>query len=220
MKTVAIKLSSLIMLSALLLGGLPLLSEQSPANAEAQTRRRTRARARSTTYVPAGTQLKVRINDSLSSESARVGDTFTSTVLSPSRYEGAEVKGHISILDKSGRVKGRTRMALAFDSIRFPDGRTGALRGELIRVYDDKESTSVDDEGSLKSGSRGKQTAKRGGIGAAAGAILGGIVGGGKGAVVGLIVGGAAGAGSIAIDGGKELKIESGTEMLIRVTSR
>ena len=219
MKTVAIKLSSFIMLSALLLGGLPLLSDQAPASAEAQTRRRTRARS-TRAYVPAGTQLKVRINETLSSESSRVGDTFTATVISPTRYDGAEVQGHVSVLDKSGRIKGRTRMALAFDSIRFSDGRTGNLRGELIRVYDEKDSTKVDDEGSLESGSRGKQTAKRGGIGAAAGAILGGIVGGGKGAVVGLIVGGAAGAGSIAIDGGKELKIESGTEMLIRVTSR
>lgn len=219
MKRVAIKLSSLIMLSALLFGGMPMLSEQSQASAEAQTRRRTRARS-TTAYVPAGTQLKVRINDTISSETARVGDTFTASVISPTRYEGAEVRGRISVLDKSGRIKGRTRMSFAFDSIRFTDGRTGTLRGELIRVYDEKDSTKVDEEGSLESGSRGKQTAKRGGIGAAAGAIIGGIVGGGKGAVVGLIVGGAAGAGSIAIDGGKELKIESGTEMLIRVTSR
>ncbi|HYP27590.1 MAG TPA: hypothetical protein VE262_12805 [Blastocatellia bacterium] len=218
MKRVATKLSSLVMLSLLLLGGLPLLSQESPANAEAQTRRRTRART--TAYVPAGTQLKVRINETISSETSRVGDRFTATVLSPSRYEGAEVRGRISVLDKSGRIKGRTRMALAFDSIRFNDGRTGTLRGELARVYDEKESTKVDEEGSLESGSRGKQTAKRGGIGAAAGAVIGGIVGGGKGAVVGLIVGGAAGAGSIAIDGGKELKIEEGTEMLVRVTSR
>ncbi len=217
MKTVAIKLFSLIMLSALSLGGLPLLSEQSPANAEAQTRRRSRAR---TASVPAGTQLKVRINDTLSSETSSVGDRFTATVISPTRYESAEVQGRISVLDKSGRIKGRTRMALAFDSIRYPNGRTGTLRGELMRVYDEKDSTKTDDEGSLESGSRGKQTAKRGGIGAAAGAIIGGIVGGGKGAVVGLIVGGAAGAGSVAIDGGKELKIESGTEMLVRVTSR
>jgi hypothetical protein len=175
------------MLSVLLLGGLPLLSEQSPANADAQTRRRTRART--TPRVPAGTQLKVRINETISSETARVGDRFTATVLSPSRYEGAEVRGRVSVLDKSGRIKGRTRMGFAFDSIRYTDGRTATMRGELTRVYDEKDSTKVDEEGSLESGSRGKQTAKRGGIGAAAGAILGGIVGGGKGAVVGLIVG-------------------------------
>ena len=47
---------------------------------------------------------------------------------------------------------------------------------------------------------------------------IGGIAGGGKGAAIGLIVGGAGGAGSLAINGSKELKIENGTEMLVRVT--
>ena len=52
----------------------------------------------------------------------------------------------------------------------------------------------------------------------ATGAIIGGIAGGGKGAAIGLILGGAGGAGSLAIRGSKELKLESGTEMLVHVT--
>ena len=70
----------------------------------------------------------------------------------------------------------------------------------------------------MQSESRGRQTVKRGGIGATAGAIIGGIAGGGKGAAIGLILGGAAGAGSVAMNGGKEVKIENGTEMLVHVT--
>jgi len=50
------------------------------------------------------------------------------------------------------------------------------------------------------------------------GAIVGGIAGGGKGAAIGLIIGGAGGAGSLAVKDSKELKIESGTEMLMHVT--
>jgi hypothetical protein len=56
------------------------------------------------------------------------------------------------------------------------------------------------------------------GGGAGAGAAIGGVAGGGKGAAIGLIIGGAGGAGSLAINGSKELKIESGTEMLVHVT--
>ena len=37
-------------------------------------------------------------------------------------------------------------------------------------------------------------------------------------AAIGLIIGGAGGAGSLAVQGSKELKIESGTEMLVHVT--
>jgi len=141
-------------------------------------------------------------------------------VVNPSRYEEAKVNGHVRSITKSGRVKGRTTMSLAFDSIRLRDGKTGTLRAEVLRVYDSDSAEKVDEEGRVQSGGRGKQTLKRSGIGAAAGAVIGAIAGGGKGAAIGLIVGGAAGAGSIAVGGSKELKLESGTEMLIRVNRR
>ena len=155
-----------------------------------------------------------------SSKDSRVGDHFTATVVNPSRYEEARVNGHIGSIRKSGRVKGKTTMTLAFDSIRLTNGRSGVIRGEVLRVYDSDSAKEVNEEGQVKSGSRGKQTLKRSGIGAAAGGVIGGIAGGGKGAAIGLIVGGAAGAGSVAVTGSKELKIESGTEMLIRVSPR
>jgi hypothetical protein len=203
----------LTLAAALVLGALPNLT------ADAQTRR-TRRRPATTSLVPAGTQLRIRLNDTLSSKESRVGDKFTATVVNPSRYEEATVTGHIRSIIKSGRVEGRTTMNLSFDSIRLRDERTGPLRAEVVRVYDSDSAKKVDEEGRVQSGGRGKQTLKRSGIGAAAGAIIGGIAGGGKGAAIGLIVGGAAGAGSVAVQGSKELKLENGTEMLIRVTRR
>jgi len=166
--------------------------------------------------VPVGTNLKVRMNDTLSSKESRAGDKFTAYVLDPARFNEATVRGHIRSIVKSGRIKGRTTMNLAFDSISLADGRTGTLHGYVTRVYGDKGRT--DEEGGVQSGSRGNQTLKRSGIGATAGAIIGAIAGGGKGAAIGMIVGGAAGAGSVAMNGGKELKIENGTEMLVHVT--
>ncbi len=167
--------------------------------------------------VPVGTDLKVRINDTLSSKDSRIGDRFTATVIDPSRFDEARVNGHISSIQKSGKIKGRTSMNLAFDSVELRDGRRGLMHGYVTRVYGEG-SGRADNEGGVESGSRGKQTAKRAGIGATVGAIVGGIAGGGKGAAIGLIIGGAGGAGSLAINGSKELKIESGTEMLVHVT--
>jgi hypothetical protein len=178
-------------------------------------RRPTTAR-RVVPLVPVGTDLKVRLNDTLSSKDSRVGDKFTATVINPSRFDEGRVYGHIKSIVKSGRVKGRTTMNLAFDSITLSDGRSGTLHGYVTHVYGDKGRT--DEEGGVQSESRGRQTIKRSGIGATAGAIIGAIAGGGKGAAIGLIVGGAAGAGSVAMNGGKELKIENGTEMLVHVT--
>ncbi len=221
MKKSYLKIASLILITLF-------ISNAFSAGVNAQTKRRTttkkpalksRTTATDTTIVADGTELKVRLNNEISSKTARVGDKFTATVINPSRYEEATVRGHVSSIRKSGKVKGRTTMNLAFDRIELREGRGGVMHGQLIRVYGG-DSDQVDEEGQVQSESRGKQTIKRSGIGAAAGAILGGIIGGGKGAAIGLILGGAGGAGSLYVEGSKELRLEPGTEMLIRVTRR
>jgi hypothetical protein len=204
--------------SKLLLIGLLLLLA-APSITLSQTKPRLRRAAPKKVVaplVPIGTNLKVRLEDTLSSKESRAGDKFTAYVIDPVRFNEATLRGHVRSIVKSGRIKGRTTMNLAFDSISLSDGRTATLHGYVTRVYGDKGRT--DEEGGVQSESRGRQTVKRSGIGAGAGAIIGAIAGGGKGAAIGLILGGAAGAGSVAMNGGKELKLESGTEMLVHVT--
>jgi hypothetical protein len=190
------------------------------ANAQRRRPRLRRAAPRTTTVVPpvvpVATNLKIRLNDTLSSKESRAGDRFTATVIDPVRFNEAVVHGHIRSIVKSGKVTGRTTMNLAFDSIDLPDQRHGVLHGYVTKVYGFEGS--ADNEGGVQSKSRGNQALKRSGIGATAGAIIGGLAGGGKGAAIGLILGGAGGAGSLAINGSKELKLESGTEMLVHVT--
>ena len=41
--------------------------------------------------VPVGTNLKIRLDDTLSSKDSRVGDRFTATVLDPVRFNEAKV---------------------------------------------------------------------------------------------------------------------------------
>jgi hypothetical protein len=193
-----------------------------PALATAQTekpqlKRPTKRRpAPSPPPVPIGTNLKVRLNDTLSSKESRAGDKFTAVVIDPVRFNEATAHGHIRSIVKSGKVKGRTTMNLSFDSIDLTNGKHGVLHGYITKVYGSKDT--ADNEGGVQSEGRGNQTLKRSGIGATAGAIIGGIAGGGKGAAIGLLLGGAGGAGSLAINGSKELKLESGTEMLVHVT--
>jgi len=189
-----------------------------PAIANGQ-RTRPRLRRPAPRYVPivaVGTNLKVRLNETLSSKDSRAGDAFTATVIDPARLSEATVHGHVRSILKSGKIQGRTTMNLAFDSINLTDGRHGIMHGYVTRVYG--ENSRTDEEGGVQSSSRSKQTLKRGAIGAGAGAILGGIIGGGKGAGIGLLIGGAGGVGSLAVQGSKELKLETGTEMLVHVT--
>ena len=211
------RVSLLVVLAIVALLYNPLLtSAQTKPSLRRSTRKRP-VRKVAAPLVPVGTDLKIRINETLSSKDARVGDRFTATVIDPSRFDEARLQGHVSSVKRSGTVQGRTSMNLAFDSIQLSDGRREPLHGYVTRVYG-SDSGRADNEGGIESSSRGKQTLKRAGIGATVGAIVGGIAGGGKGAGIGLILGGAGGAGSLAVQGKKELKIESGTEMLVHVT--
>ena len=77
----------------------------------------------------------------------------------------------------------------------------------------------VDTEGTAKGDSQTKETAKRGGLGAGLGAIIGAIAGGGKGAVIGAIIGGGAGAGSVVVQGRDDIQLLKGSTITIQATS-
>src|SRR6267154_25165 len=81
--------------------------------------------------VPIATNLKIRLNDTLSSKESRAGDRFSATVIDPVRFNEATVHGHIRSIVKSGTVKGRTTMNLSFDSIELPGDppKHGVLHG-------------------------------------------------------------------------------------------
>src|SRR4029078_3370475 len=96
------------------------LSTLPTSTTQAQTRRARRPVAAA--LVPAGTQMRIRLKDTLSSRDSRVGDKFTATVVNPSRYDEARITGHIRSIRKSGRVEGRTTMSLAFDSLHLREG--------------------------------------------------------------------------------------------------
>ena len=112
-----------------------------PVMASAQRRkpRLRRAAPRATVVVaplvPIGTNLKVRLNDTLSSKESRAGDKFMATVMDPVRFNEGTLHGHIRSIVKSGKVNGRTTMNLAFDSIDLPDEKHGVLHGYVTKVY-------------------------------------------------------------------------------------
>ena len=169
--------------------------------------------------VPDGIQMKIRLNTEISTKTNREGDKFTAVVLDPSDFSEAIVEGHIAALNKSGKATGKTEMSLAFDTIRLRDGRGSRMAGQVEKVYQSESVKTVDEEGNVESGSRGKDTATRGVAGGALGAIIGGIAGGGKGAAIGAILGAGVGAGSVLVQDGKTLILEPGTEILIRTAA-
>ena len=169
--------------------------------------------------VPDGISMKIRLNTEISTKTNREGDKFTAVVLDPSDFAEATVEGHIAALKQSGKATGKTELSLAFDTIRLRDGRGSRFAGQVEKVYQSESVKTVDEEGNVESGSRGKDTATRGVAGGALGAIIGGIAGGGKGAAIGAILGAGVGAGSVLVQDGKTLILEPGTEILIRTAA-
>ncbi|HWQ34913.1 MAG TPA: YMGG-like glycine zipper-containing protein [Blastocatellia bacterium] len=188
---------------------------------QAQKKRRTVRRASTTPsafHVPVGTDLKIRLETEVNTKESKNGDTFTATVVNPSKYEGATVHGHVAAIKQSGKFKGQTALSLEFDKITLRSGESASMAAQVVRVYGEKSAKEVDEEGNVKSGGQGSTTVKRSAGGAAVGAVIGAIAGGGKGAAIGAAVGGAAGAGSVFITGTNKVKLDRGTEILIRTT--
>ncbi len=169
--------------------------------------------------VPNGETLVAALNNDLSTETARQGDRFTAIVRQPAQYEGATIEGHVSNVQRSGRVTGRSELTLSFDTIRLRDGRSYRFAGILEGVRSARgERVAIDNEGAVRDDSQTDRTVQRTAIGTAVGAIIGAIAGGGKGAAIGAILGAGGGAGSVYVQGREDLDLQSGTELTIRST--
>jgi hypothetical protein len=167
--------------------------------------------------VPDGTRLVAVLDTGLSTRTTREGDRFRVTVRAPAQYDGAVIEGHVSGLDRSGRVTGRSEMTLNYDTIRLRDGRTFQFAGSTEGVRTAAgELVRVDNEGTAEGDNRTNDTITRTAIGTAIGAIIGAIAGGGDGAAVGAVVGAGAGAGSVYVQGSEDLTLPAGTEVTLR----
>jgi hypothetical protein len=171
-------------------------------------------------HVPENIALRIRLDDTLTSTDSQVGDPFSATVVDKGEYRNARVYGHVTEIDMSGKVKGRTSMMLRFDRLVMPDGRRSPIHAEIVELYHSPSGEKVDVEGAIESAGRGRKSIEHTVIGAGAGALLGGIFGGGRGAGIGSVIGGAGGLGTTAFHGHQKITLSSGQEMLIRITGR
>jgi len=162
-----------------------------------------------------GYEMRVRLDRTLSIMSSRVGDKFTATVADPGPFNLARISGHVESITQSQRIRGYTLMSLSFDSIRFSDGESYSINAEIVRLYDMLSGEQVDAGELIETrGSVGPQTLKRTGIGALGRAIFSVTSGGGrKTAARPRLVG----AGKTAASDRKELLLDQGVEMLLRV---
>jgi hypothetical protein len=168
--------------------------------------------------IPQDVALRIRLDDTLTSTDSQVNDPFSATVMTEGQYQGARVYGHISSIDMSGRLQGRTKMVLQFDRLIMFDGRTARIHAEIIQLYHAPSHETLGVEGAILSAGKGRSALIGAGFGAGAGALMGAIFGGGKGAGIGSIIGGAAGVGTTAFRGSQKISLPSGLQMTIQIT--
>ena len=170
--------------------------------------------------VPNGTVLVGTLEGNIDTKVSQNNDRFRMIVQTPTQFRGAVVEGHLSGVDRSGRVLGRTVVTFNFDRITMPDGSAYDFAGTLQRLVDQSGRViPVDAEGTVRGKDKNRDTATRGGIGAGIGAIIGAIAGGGSGAAVGAMIGGGVGAGSVYMEGGGDMQLSRGASMTVQSSS-
>ncbi len=183
----------------------------------------SQSESNATATVQEGTKLRVSLESTLSTKTARQGDRFTAVVREPIYVDGKEVipygsriDGRVSQVERPGRVHGVGKLDIAFEKIELPNGYSETIVASTVGV-ESQDKTKVGKEGEVSGPSSRKrdveETAAGGGIGAGIGAIAGGAkgtaIGGGVGALIGL-------ADSMRRRG-KDLELPAGTPLIIRL---
>ena len=160
--------------------------------------------------IPAGTALPLELQTALSSETAKVENEVRARTRSAVVIDGytaipagATVIGTVTDVERAGRVKGRSKLAFAFNEVQMDNG------------HEDLRTQTMTYEGDATKG----EDATKVGAGAGIGAIIGGITGGKKGAGKGAVIGGAAGTGVVLATRGKEVELASGTDLSVPLAS-
>jgi hypothetical protein len=179
-------------------------SSPSPSPAPSNS---TRSSSGSRMDIPVGTELDVRLQQSLSSATAAVEDRFEATTLVDLKEgdrvmipAGSVMRGVVSSVTKTTRVERKGSLTLAFDQVRI-NGRDYPIRGTVSQAI-------------VSEGIKGETT--KIGAGAGVGMIIGGILGGVKGALAGILIGGG---GTIAATEGKDVELAAGTVLRVRLDS-
>ncbi len=171
--------------------------------------------------VETGTIMRARMNSAISSKTAAVGNTFTSTVTEPVYSStgvvviptGSTLTARITNVKKAAKGGEPGQIDVSFVSVRLPNGRTRSINGSLTDLESGK--TKSDNEGSATASKMKNRKIIFIGGGAAGGAVLGAMVGGGKATAIGAVIGAGAGFLGERFLKGPEAEVKSGTEFSV-----
>lgn len=158
--------------------------------------------------IPAGTPIRVRLDEDLGSKISQPGQTFEATVA-----DDVVVNGR-TVIPREARAEGVVIDAKSLGH--FKGGALLELRLERVRTRWGNYPVSTSTMSRAEKG-KGKRTALFAGGGGAFGALVGGLAGGGKGALIGGLAGAGAGTAGSAMTGNKEIFLPAETLVTFRL---
>jgi hypothetical protein len=161
--------------------------------------------------LPSGTVLPIDLETAVGSDTSRVEQPVSGRLRRAVSLAGAEVlpvgtvvSGHVTAAQRPGKVKGRGMIAMRFTRMDTPGaGQTAISTATISRLA---PATKKDDAVKI-------------GAPAAAGAVIGGILGGKGGAGKGAIIGGGAGTGYVLSTRGKNVRLAKGADLSVKLTA-
>jgi HAMP domain-containing protein len=152
-----------------------------------------------------GTEIHVRLETALSSKTSRLEDRFEASVIDPVRHggdvaipAGARVRGVVRSVEPAHRPSREGRIELQFDAL-YLDRTRFDIRGTVTSLGEKQSSA---------------ETAKKAGIGAVLGGVLGSLFGGKDAAIVGVVLGGG---GAVAGTKGDDVELPVGAALSLRL---
>ena len=165
-------------------------------------------RAPAALELPAGTSIRVRLDQDLGSKISQPGDSFTATVSDDVTVDGktaiakgARADGTVIDAKPLGKFKGGAALVVKLERVSTAYGSFPVSTSSVTRAEQGK----------------GKRTAIFAGGGAGLGALIGGLAGGGKGAAIGALAGGGAGTAGGAMTGNKQIVLPAETLLTFRL---
>ncbi len=156
--------------------------------------------AQTSSAVPAGTALMVRLDTTLATFSNRVGDPFQAKVTQAVVVNGntlipvgATVEGRVTKVSEPRRISGKPTLGILPEAVILPSGERYYLDATLIDT--NIRGTDVNQEGQFKGSGHDRRDTIETGAGTAGGMLVGGLIGGGP----GILIGGAVGATSTTV---------------------
>ena len=150
--------------------------------------------AQTSSPVPAGTALMVRLDTTLATFRNHVGDPFQAKVTQAVVVNGntlipvgATVEGRVTKVSEPRRISGKPTLGILPEAVILPTGERYYLDATLVDT--NIHGTDVNQEGQFKGSGHDRRDTIETGAGTAGGMLIGGLIGGGPGVLIGGAVG-------------------------------